>query len=297
MLRAPAAAIAFACALAASACANHAFPLDRRVEATFPDAAPVTSLPKDLRVVTFNVHMEAGPVILRGIESDPRLRTADLILLEEVHRDEATLESCSGACYVGRALGYHTLYAPGHSHGTGTDGVAILSRAPILSAEVIELPFFDVHVNSGRRIALAATVLVDGTPTTIYAVHLENRVSVNDRKAQMIPVLEHAQRQHTPVIIAGDFNTSPFTWVAHLLPIPTGTQDDRLEALMRAHGFATPVTRSGPTSRFLRMKLDAIYTRGFDTLAFATARARNVSDHLALWATLRARSRTMISAL
>ena len=283
-----------ACALAASACAQHPIPLDRRVEATFPDAAQVTSLPHDLRVVTFNVHMEAGPVILRGLESDPALRTADLILLEEVHRDEATLESCSGACYVGRALGLHAIYAPGHVHGTGTDGVAILSRAPILSAEVIELPYFDVHVNSGRRIALAATLLIDGTPTTVYAVHLENRVTVNDRGRQLLPVLEHAQRQHTPVIIAGDFNTSPFTWIAHLLPIPTGTQDDRLEALLRAHGFATPVTHSGPTSRFLRMKLDAIYTRGFDTLRFATAHARDVSDHLALWATLRSSDKSPV---
>jgi endonuclease/exonuclease/phosphatase family metal-dependent hydrolase len=37
------------------------------------------------------------------------------------------------------------------------------------------------------------------------------------------------------------------------------------------------------------MKLDGIYTRGFETVKFATADARNISDHLALWATLRAR--------
>ncbi|HSD87183.1 MAG TPA: hypothetical protein VLB44_06695, partial [Kofleriaceae bacterium] len=32
------------------------------------------------------------------------------------------------------------------------------------------------------------------------------------------------------------------------------------------------------------MKLDAIYTRGFAAKRFATAHAKDVSDHMALWA-------------
>jgi len=178
-----------------------------------------------------------------------------------------------------------------------------VSRAPITSSRVIELPQYDVHINSGRRIALAATIDRASAnrppaaipcsasvptpvlqPITVYAVHLENRITVAQRRAQMEPVLALAAKQTTPVIIAGDFNTSPFTWIAHVIPIPTGTQDDKLEADVRAHGFQTPVVASGPTSRFLGMKLDAIYTRGFRTTDFATARASDVSDHLAMWA-------------
>jgi endonuclease/exonuclease/phosphatase family metal-dependent hydrolase len=118
-------------------------------------------------------------------------------------------------------------------------------------------------------------------------VHLENCITVAQRRAQMQPVLADAEAQPTPVIMAGDFNTSPFTWIAHLIPVLTTTQDNRLEELMRAHGFATPVADSGPTSRFLGMKLDAIYTRGFETRRFGTAHARDVSDHLALFAFVR----------
>ena len=51
-------------------------------------------------------------------------------------------------------------------------------------------------------------------------------------------------------------------------------------------GFDTPVKDSGATHRYIGMKLDAIYTRGFGTKRFATARAQDVSDHLALWATM-----------
>jgi endonuclease/exonuclease/phosphatase family metal-dependent hydrolase len=103
----------------------------------------------------------------------------------------------------------------------------------------------------------------------------------------MTPILEDAKRQNTPDIIAGDFNTNPFYWVSHWLPLPTaGHQATVLESLVRSYGFDTPVAQSGPTHRYIGMKLDAIYTRGFATKYFGTAHARDVSDHLALWATM-----------
>ncbi|MEO8700380.1 MAG: endonuclease/exonuclease/phosphatase family protein [Kofleriaceae bacterium] len=274
--------------ICAAACANRAVPKDISIEATYPHAVPyIASLPTQLRVATFNVHREAAGTVIDGVTRDPALANADLILLQEVHRDERIPAACSAACALGKRLGYYTIYAPGHAQDTGSDGVAILSRAPIHSMEVVELPYFNVHLNSGRRVALAATIDVAGTPVTVYAVHLDNRLTVGDRKRQMLPVLEHARRKTTPVIIAGDFNTGPVTWLTHVIPVLTNTQDDRLEELVREYGFATPVTGVHATHRYLGMKLDAIYTRGFETTAFATANARNISDHLALWAMLR----------
>lgn len=267
----------------------HGLPADAHVEAVVPAAPKAAKLPRPMRVVEFNVHMERGEKIVDAIEHDPALRDADVIILEEVHRSNL---GCSGACEIGKALGFYSVYAPGMANGDGDDGVAIVSRAPITSAQVIELPHYDVHINSGRRIALAVTIdraapnLVPTPviqPITVYAVHLENRITVAQRRTQMQPVLDLAAKQTTPVIIAGDFNTSPFTWLAHVIPIPTGTQDDKLEALVRSRGFQTPVIASGPTSRFFGMKLDAIYTRGFRTTDFATARASDLSDHLAMW--------------
>ena len=264
-------------------CLNHGLPPDGHVEAVFPEAAPNKPLPKALHVVEFNVEMKRGDEIVDAFEHDPALRTADVIIMEEIHR---AYLGCSAACVLGKELGYYEIYAPGAAAGNGDDGIAILSRAPITSSQVIELPHYDVHINSARRIALAATIEREGQPITVYAVHLENRITVRQRRAQLLPVLEHAAKQKTPVIIAGDFNTSPFTWIAHLVPVLTGTQDDRLEQLVRAHGFDTPVVDSGPTSRFFAMKLDAIYTRGFRTTDFATAEGSDVSDHLALWANI-----------
>lgn len=269
-----------------SACANRAIPTNRAVEETFPQVthAPIKGA---LRVVTFNVYRQPADKVLEGISKDPALADADIFILEEVHRVENNgVAQCSPACELAKRKGYHAIYAPGHMQGDGSDGVAVVSRIPLKSAEVIELPYFNVHFNSGRRVALAVTLEHEGKLTTVYAVHLDNRLNVADRAKQMMPVLEHANRHSTPTIIAGDFNTSPFTWISGVIPVLTGRQDNHFERLVRAHGFATPVKDSGPTHHHLWMKLDGIYTRGFETTAFATAKAKEVSDHLALWATL-----------
>lgn len=276
---------------ALAGCFQNGIPKDRSIEATFPAQPALQTMPRELRVVTFNVHGEPADVVARAIKRDRALRHADVIFLQEVHRIETpNAPACSTACGVGKELGFHAVYAPGHAIPEGSHGVAILSRTPITSAQVIELPYFHVHINSGRRVALAATFDIDGVPVTAYAVHLDNRLNVRDRRKQMMPVLQHAARHATPTIVAGDFNTSPFTWISHVVPVLTTTQDNHFEKLMRSHGFATPVKDSGPTFRYIGMRLDGIYTRGFDTLRFATADAANISDHLALWAEVRARS-------
>lgn len=283
-----------------AACMVRASPTDKSVERTLPTTRTPATLPRQLRVVTFNVHRETPDAVIRGVRSDRTLLDADLIILQEVHRVEPSADPCSAACALGKELRMYTHYAPGHVQGTGTDGVAILSRAPILDSEVVELPDIDVHINSGRRVALAATILVDGAPVTVYAVHLTNRLTVKERLRQMRPILEHAEQKKTPIIMAGDVNTSPYTWLGGLVPIPIGTQDDHLEALVRSYGFETPVAKVDKTSRFMNMKLDAIYTRDFATYAYATSDADSISDHLALWANMELRptptSNTVLSS-
>jgi len=281
-------AVVVAVALLVPGCLRHALPARRTVEATSPPRAGAASaLPRTIRVATFNVHGKPARELASVLHYDPVLARADVIFLQEVKRIERPgTPPCSSACGIGKLLGYHAVYAPAQAMKEGSQGIAILSRAPILSTEVIELPYFDVVFNTAQRIALAATIDVAGTPVTFYSVHLENRITVGDRRRHILPVLEHAQRVDTPVIIAGDVNTTPFTWLWHVIPVPTGTQDDRLEELVREHGFATPVIHSGPTHEALHMRLDAIYTRGLATKRFAVSQAYNVSDHWALWADL-----------
>jgi endonuclease/exonuclease/phosphatase family metal-dependent hydrolase len=281
-------AVVAAVALAGCSFSLQGIPKNTAVEATVAARTPAAELPAHFKVATFNIYMQPGDKVARAMLADRSLRDLDLIVLQEVKRSNA---ACSDACVLGKALGMHAIYAAGHSKDDGNDyGIAILSKAKITSAQILELPWHDVHFNAGRRIALAATLRQNGRPITVYAVHLENRLKASDRKKQMQPILEHAAEQATPVIIAGDFNTNPFTWVSHWLPLPTaGHQQRALESFVRSYGFDAPVAGSGATHRYIGMKLDAIYTRGFDTRRFATARASDVSDHLALWAAMTTR--------
>jgi endonuclease/exonuclease/phosphatase family metal-dependent hydrolase len=283
-------AVVVAVGLAGCSFGLQGIPKDHKLETTFPKTAAVKELPEQFKVVAFNIHKEPAAKFIAGMQADRATRDADLILLEEVPRFDGHMD-CSAACGAGKLLGYYAVYAPAHHAEERDIGVAILSRAPITSARIIELPWNDVHFNAGRRAALAVTIQQAGRPITVYGVHLENRLSVADRKKQMIPILVDAQKQAMPVIMAGDFNTNPFHWVSHWLPLPTaGHQATKLESLVRSYGLDTPVKDSGPTHRYIGMKLDAIYTRGFDTKYFGTAHAKDVSDHLALWATVSAKA-------
>ncbi len=272
-----------ACALAIAAC-SHAAPADRGIVLTMAATPPpTTSLPATLKVVTFNVHRVSGDSIARGIALDPRLRDADLIVLEEV-RSRAP---CGAACIAARELGLYAAFEPDHVLDDGTLGNAILSRIPLEAVRVIELPKY-----LSRNCALVATVRVAGQPVTVYGVHLTDQLSTAERIDQMRPILEDARARPTPVIIAGDFNTSA-SFVDHAIPVTNGKAIPEFEALVHRYGFASPVANTGPTFRVVPMKLDAIYTRGFATHDYGTSHGHDISDHLAVWAIMSLRSRSV----
>lgn len=263
---------------------NHPLPRDPHIEwrmPAFEPAAAVAAPGRDrpLRVVTYNVHRISGAELTRAMLADETVRNADVILLQEVYKHS----DCSPACAVAAALGMYSMFAPGHGVPDGSDGVAILSRTPLHDAHVIELPDNFVMFNGGRRVALAAQTTIGGTPMMFVAVHLENRISVDKRRAQLAPVLAYAQATQLPTVITGDMNTSPFTWAAGVLPFPSA-QGCWLEDLARSHGFETPVADSGPTTPYLSMKLDAIYTRGVRVVNYGVESSMHASDHYPLWA-------------
>jgi endonuclease/exonuclease/phosphatase family metal-dependent hydrolase len=267
----------------ASGCAtlNHLPPRDPAIEARVRPELPDALVPaaSALRVVTYNVHGISGEQIAEALRADPVLAHADLVLLQEV----SSFGPCSAACAAGVRLGFASMFAPGHQQDGGTSGVAILSRWPLRNPQVIELPYRYAVINAARRIALAATLDTASGPVRIIAVHLENRINPQARITQLAPALAHARAFAGAVILGGDMNTSPFLWLGHLIPIPAGIQDDRLDAAVRAAGFDTPVTDVRATSPWLNMRLDAIYTRGLRAARHGVAVTVRASDHLPLW--------------
>jgi endonuclease/exonuclease/phosphatase family metal-dependent hydrolase len=272
-----------------TACArlNRPDPLTTAVEvgAATRDA-PANLEKRPLRLVTFNVHAEWSDALVHGVQSSRTMSSADLFLLQEM--ESSASEAENRARQVARRLDMHFAYAPAYARWDGgSHGVAILSRYPLRDIEVIELPRYDVYFNSARRIALGATADTDGGALRVYSVHLDNRINTSDRLHQLGPVLDRAERDTDAVIIGGDLNTSPFCWLAHVLPVACARQAACLEAAVRQRGYATPAVGVGPTSKWLGMRLDALFTRGLTPVAAGVDRSVRLSDHLPLWVDVR----------
>lgn len=238
-----------------------------------------------IRVVTFNVHFGADVASLaRAVRQNPRLRTADVLLLQEI-------ESHPGArrpALLAEALGLNVVYAPARGEGEGTHGLAILSRLPLTELETLRLERYDLFYGTRRRIALGATVDLGGRPLRLYNVHLETRLTLPERIKQIQPVVQRASSRPLAVI-GGDVNT--INSVSSLLPalplpLPGFSQDGLFDCFMRDHGFSTPFANIGAT-RPLQMRLDGLYARGLRVESFDKENDVRVSDHLPLWMDVR----------
>jgi endonuclease/exonuclease/phosphatase family metal-dependent hydrolase len=275
-------AIALVAALATGCALQRPDPVDTSVE-TGGAAAATRRVPRHLEVVSFNVKYRGAGELIGAFRSDRTLRRADVVFLQEM--ESHPREKASRARKLARALGMSYVYAPGYGFADGgSHGLAILSRYPIALPRVIELPRYNVHVNSGRPIALAATIRIGGRPVRVYNVHLTNRINPAQRRRQLRPVLEMASADPVhQVIIGGDFNTSWFVWGAHLIPFPAARQPRMIDRLVRGYGFATPMAKRDSTSAWLNMRLDSIYTRGVRVTQKGVRKGVIISDHFPIW--------------
>ncbi|NIV35403.1 MAG: hypothetical protein GWN58_39900 [Anaerolineae bacterium] len=237
-------------------------------------------------MVTFNVHYADDlPALVRSIQRNPALCAADVFLLQETESYKS--EGASRTHKLARALKLNYVYAPArYIEEGGTHGLAILSRYPLSDITVIPLKQFDLNLNTRRRIAVAATVTVGSRSLRFYNLHLDTRVNLEDRLEQLRPVVRAAVEQAIPhVILGGDFNTNPFRWLFHVIPVFYSDQADTVDEFMRKNGFATPFAEAGPTNRrpMFRFRVDSIYSRGVTVEGFGIERSVEVSDHFPLW--------------
>ncbi len=240
-----------------------------------------------LRVVTYNVHLGQE---YAGIESafltDPALQLAGIALFEEIESHPG--DGRSQASRLASALSMSYAYAPAWTYSDGaTHGLAVLSRWPILDAEVLDLPYFDLVANSERRIALGVTLAIGARTARVVAVHLDTRIDPNDRLEQLLPAVDLTEGS---CILGGDFNSNPYIWAGRVIPmLPTQAAAPvdvaaAIDEVMRSRGFSTPTSGSGDTTNAIaNARLDSIYLRGFVATDMAVAREVDASDHFPVW--------------
>jgi endonuclease/exonuclease/phosphatase family metal-dependent hydrolase len=216
-----------------------------------------------LRIVSFNIEMAARvDSALVVLTSDDRLRTADLVLLQEM--DEP------GTRRVAEALGMGFVYYPAsHRFKTGRDfGNAVLTRWPIVEDAKILLPHMGA-LGGTQRIATAATIRVRDSLVRVYSVHLGTLINATPvaQRGQLRTVLADADR-YPRVIIGGDMNSHGAGKAA------------------RNKGYLWP-TEHGPKTTWLG-RWDHIFLKGLaaDTTGSGTVMdMHHASDHHAVWAT------------
>ncbi|QDT46919.1 Endonuclease/Exonuclease/phosphatase family protein [Symmachiella dynata] len=200
-----------------------------RVYGDSEHSAAADVLPGRLRIVTYNIAHGRGAIDdnWQGTNAAKRDRIeqiaqflagtdADVVVLNEVDFDStwsghqnqaAAIAAEAGFAYRAeqRNLDFRFLY------GSWKFGNAILSKYPIIDAQVVDLP---PHADwedwlVGRKRGVVATLqLPDQQRVRVLAVHLEHRREVN-RVRGAKAIVDVAKSSEVPLIVAGDLNSTP----------------------------------------------------------------------------------------
>lgn len=252
-------------------------------------APPAANTSTALNVVTLNTaRVEDATHILKDVRGVPAVANADVWLLQEVVKPARAPESV--AARLAAALGASYVFAPADVMDDGKlqSGVATLSRYPLQDARVRRLSHHDLKFNTRCRIGLEVTVMAPTGPVHVVNVHLDTRITSDQRVRQVTPLLDAILDWKGPIVIGGDFNTANVRWMWNVLPIPFGqNQRDALHDAFRARGFdASPDGSRGTLNvLFIELRLDWIFSRGFKPIASGVANV-NFSDHEAAWVKL-----------
>lgn len=246
-----------------------------------------------LKVVSLNMAREERlDRILRDLRKAQDLAGADVWLLQEAVERPASTRNIADLAH---SLNLNYVFARSDFFDGGklAYGLAVLSRHPILEPRVIPLQRHNVKFNQRCRIALEVQIPGPAGTVRFYNVHLDTRITLKERIAQITPVLEQASSLTVPSVVAGDFNSADIRWVWNILPIPFAqNHHDRIQDAFRDRGFASPLDGNRPTIDVLNLdvlnlplRLDWIFPRGFNAVS-AGVTTVEFSDHNAVWVRL-----------
>jgi endonuclease/exonuclease/phosphatase family metal-dependent hydrolase len=243
-----------------------------------PSASGETCVPgstTDLTVVSFNIksgHGANGTVQLDLLASTLASWKPDLVLLQEVDKDQLRTGRVDQPAYLGQKLDFYSTFGANMAGRAGGQyGTALLSRYPILSVENTRLPRLPGDEPRGL---LHAVLDVDGTKLSAYVVHLQH-TSATARLSQMTTIQRIVTADPLPKVIGGDFNTTPGSAV---MGVARSFASDTWDAVGVGPGLTVP--RVAPRRRIDYLLQSGLVPQDMRVLT------PTVSDHRALWARL-----------
>jgi len=241
-----------------------------------------TANSKRVKIISYNIRWRSGDdlkKLIRLFQDDPEIGNASILGLQEVDRRKKRSGNTNTVKEIADELGMHYAWAAPPSTNNESEeetGVAILRIYPISDIQRIVLP--NEGPNKRRRVALGATLNVEGREWRVYSAHAETRLSFDKKLEQLGSLLKDLSRYPAdmPAVIVGDFNT----WEPGA--------DRKVIKLFSDAGMKTPFGTGSTFSRRLlfvpiEFRLDWIWLRGIESFEFGIDKKIEVSDHWPLW--------------
>lgn len=253
-----------------------------------PDSPSLTRAESSpvFRVMTYNVHHCSG---MDGRVSPRRIARIigqegpDLVALQEIDQGRSRSRSEDQAALIAAALGYEFRFCPTVSNEGQRYGHALLSRWPILTVKIDELPSLAGRWWPEARKALWAKILVDGREVNVVTTHLglSPRERLDQMRALLGPEWLGPVFKSEPVILCGDLNLAPGSAAYGLVA-------SKLRDVQVGRPGHPPRATFSSTQPFMR--IDHIFaSHHFDFMSSRVPRSdltRVASDHLPLLADL-----------
>lgn len=168
-----------------------------------------------LRLLTYNIKhglgndgvidLERAAAVIESLEPD-------LVALQEIDRGVERTEGVDQAERLGELTGMYSAFGDFMDYQGGQYGMAILSRFPIVERENHRLP-----PGAEPRSALAVRVRLGDTGKEVVFVGVHLYRTLAERLCQAAKVFDAVATETVPVIVAGDFNSTPDSEVMSLV--------------------------------------------------------------------------------
>jgi endonuclease/exonuclease/phosphatase family metal-dependent hydrolase len=176
-----------------------------------PAGAPKTTL----RILAYNIHHGAGndeKLDLQRIAHLIRSLDPDLVALQEVDYLTERTGRADQAAELGRMTGMAWAFGSFMDYQGGEYGMAVLSALPFADATNHRLP-----EGPEPRSSLTIRVQLPGDAGDLVFAGIHFYRTADERMAQARRLLEVLEPEKGPVILAGDFNSTPDSEVMKLI--------------------------------------------------------------------------------
>jgi endonuclease/exonuclease/phosphatase family metal-dependent hydrolase len=232
-----------------------------------------------LRVLVYNIHAgkdAAGTGNLDRVAEIVRSSRSDIVMLQEVDNRTRRSGGVDQLSRLRELTGFHGVFGKTIDYDGGEYGIGILSRWPITSWRLIQLPVeiadSAVRARYEARGALAARIADPSGDIRVVNTHLDASRSDSNRvqQANALIFFANAQQDSGFTILGGDLNSEPTSRVAELLA--TNGWKDLYKDCGSASGFSFPANE--PVKR-----IDYLYIKGRVSCKSAAVLDTQASDH------------------